>query len=827
MLREDERGESLLDDGLAETARGVFEADADAEAPRRVGRYRILRRLGEGGMGVVYLAEREDLGGLVAVKLLRDSWVSAERRERFAKEQRFLASLEHPSIARLYDADTLPDGTPYFVLEFVEGVPLIEYCESRRASLAERLALFRAVCEAVQYAHGHALVHRDLKSSNVLVKADGSVRLLDFGIAKQLSPEDGGQSPEATQGLSFMTPAYAAPEQLAQGLVGLYTDVYALGVILYRLLTGSLPFELAGHTRPEVLRIVLEQLPVRPSLKQREQGGQEWPGAPNRADWADLDVLVLKALHKEPARRYRTVDALIRDLDHFSKHEPLDARPDSLGYRAQKFVRRKRVPLAVAGAVLVTVVGLVTFFTLRLTHARNQALAEVARTHRIERFMERLFAGGDDLTVPSEELRVVTLVDRGVREARALERDPAVQGDLFHTLGTIYGDLGRFEQGRDILRAALERRRSAFGAHSAEVGETEVALALLHNDAAEFDEAERLARDATGIAEKLPADHPLRASADGTLGRVFLGRGDYARALPLFERATHLLERRGDDPFNLSLILGDWANTEYYLGHYAVAKSLNLRGLELDTRTFGDKHVNVASDLINLGCIAQEFGQYAEAERLHRQALAISEAWYGPKHLMTASNLGLLGRALTQQGRASEAKPLLERALAIDEAVFSGDHPKVSILLHDLGVANRELGELDAAEARFTRMLAMEQALHPDGHERIGLAHVDLASVASERHDYPKAESELREALAVYAKRLAPDHVRAGEAHVALGHLLLAAHRYPEAEAESRAGFGILSGHTGNETTAARTAERDLAQLATLLHPPSGSGDRK
>jgi tetratricopeptide (TPR) repeat protein/predicted Ser/Thr protein kinase len=820
MLREDEHTAGLLDVELAEVAAGLF-ANGESEAlPREVGRYRIVRRLGEGGMGVVYLAEREDVGGLVALKVLRDSWVSAERRERFAKEQQFLASLEHSSIARLYDAGTLADGTPYFVMEYVEGVPLVDYCEHAGASLEARLALFRCVCEAVQYAHGRALIHRDLKPSNVLVRTDGGVRLLDFGIAKQLSNDEGNLRAEMTQGMAFMTPAYAAPEQLGKGTVGLYTDIYSLGVILYRLLTGSLPFELDACGPSEVVRVVMEQAPVRPSLKARDQRSNAGVRS-TRAVWADLDVMLLKALHKDPAQRYATVDALIRDIDHFLRHEPLEARPDSLGYRLRKFVRRQRVPLALATVVLASVVALVVFFTARLTRAKNEALAEVARTQRVEHFMERLFQGGtDEEAVPDDSLRVVTLVERGIREARALDRDPAVQAELFTTLGGISGDLGRFEQAETLLRAALDKRRALFGPKSVEVAQTDVTFGTVENDDAHFDEAEKLARDAVSISAALDAEHPLRPLAESLLARVLIGRGNYAEAVPLLKSATLQLERRGDKPFEYSVALGDLANVEYYLGEYATAKDINVRVLALDKRTFGDTHANVASDLINLGCIEQEFGSYAQAERLFREALAISESWYGANHYMTASNLGLLARALINQDHNQEASELLYRALKIDEAVFPDANPKLSIILHDLGTSLRNLGRLDEARADFERMLEIERHVHGEEHERVGLALSDLASIAAARKDYPQAEKQLRDALAIDAKRLPAGHVRIGEARVALGHVLLAERRYTEAAAESSAGYDSVSAHGTRQPTAARNARRDLVDELTALGKP-------
>src|SRR6202166_916229 len=269
MLDQDANGHSLLDQNIADLAEETLANAIPASLIlKEFGPYQILKLLGEGGMGVVYLAEREDLKSLVAIKVLRDAWLSPARRERFASEQRTLAQLNHPSIARLYDADTLDDGTPWFVMEYVEGIPLTEYCSQHACSIEERLQLFRAVCEAVQYAHQHAVIHRDLKPSNILVKPDGTIRLLDFGIAKQVASLEIplGKSDQTMTGLRLMTPAYAAPEQIRGDRVGIHTDVYALGVILYELLAGELPFDLSRLTPGEAEAMIVGQDPERPSV---------------------------------------------------------------------------------------------------------------------------------------------------------------------------------------------------------------------------------------------------------------------------------------------------------------------------------------------------------------------------------------------------------------------------------------------------------------------------------------------------------------------------------------------------------------------------------
>jgi serine/threonine protein kinase len=355
MIEQDSKSFGLLDRDVSDLAADLIQADTTQ--PREFGPYRIKSVLGEGGMGVVYLAERRDLGNLVAIKILRDAWLSPSRLKRFETERRTLAQLNHPFIAPLYDAATLPDGTPWFAMEYVQGLALNKYCEVHRCSIEDRLKLVRSVCEAVQYAHERGVIHRDLKPSNILVKEDGALRLLDFGIAKQLDT-DGRPADQTRTDLRPMTPAYAAPEQLRGGAAGVESDVYSLGVILYELLTGRLPFDVSQKTPPEAAAVLTTQEPMKPSLVARR-------GGMRTASWIDLDVLCLKAMQKDPAHRYRSAQALIDDLNHYLRHEPLNARPDSPLYTLAKFLRRNWRSVA-TGAAMLASIGI----TIALTMSR-------------------------------------------------------------------------------------------------------------------------------------------------------------------------------------------------------------------------------------------------------------------------------------------------------------------------------------------------------------------------------------------------------------------------------------------------------------------------
>jgi tetratricopeptide (TPR) repeat protein/predicted Ser/Thr protein kinase len=811
LIDADARDASLLAHGVAGAASDVLGGSAPLGIPlQEFGPYRIVSVLGEGGMGVVYLAERTDLGSLVALKILRDAWLSPARRERFANEQRTLAQLNHPAIARLYDANTLANGTPWFVMEYVEGVPLTEYCRARGASLEERLRLFREVCVAVQHAHAHLVIHRDLKPSNILVTAEGTAKLLDFGIAKQLDLES--KADQTQTGLRLMTPAYAAPEQVRGGRVGLATDVYSLGVILYELLAGRLPFDLSDRTPEEARELIVERPPDRPSSAAKGKGGA----------WADLDVLCLTAMHKEPDRRYGTVEALIRDLDHFLDGEPLEARSDSMGYRVGKFVRRNWRPVSVATAVLLVGVATVVFYTLRLTQARNAAVAEATRTQRIQRFMMNLFQG-DQEAGPADSLRVVTIVDRGMKEARVLDADPEAQSELFQTLGTIYQALGNLPRADTLFRSALDQRRARLGPDHPEVAASLLSLGLLRVDQAQFEEGERLIREGLDKSRRvLPPGHPIIRGATAALGKVLVERGAYDSAIAVLEEAVQMSSGTGGSAAmpDLSSGLTALANAHFYAGHYDAADSLNRLVLAMNSQLYGERHPLIADGLINLGATQFERGHYDRAERFYRQALDITQAWYGRNHFETASNLTMLGRALVYQERFEEASQVLGEALGIQERVFGPVHPRVASALNDLGNVAIKTGHLDLAEADFKRMASIYREVYHDNHYLIGIALSNLAGVYVERKDYPRAEQSYRQAVALFEKTQGPAHLNTGIGRIKLGRSLLRQKRFAEAERETLAGYQILMKQTNPQVSFLQAARKDLIADYEGLNQP-------
>jgi serine/threonine-protein kinase len=451
------------------------------------------------------------------------------------------------------------------------------------------------------------------------------------------------------------------------------------------------------------------------------------------------------------------------------------------------------------------------FYTLRLTKARNAALAETARTQRVEQFMQDLFQGDAESTGPADDLRVVTVLERGEKQARALDEDPEIQADLYQTLGTMYDQLGKYDQADSLLKASLAQRKATRRADSAKVAESLVALANLRNDQAQLEEAEVFARQGLQMSKRhLPPDHPVVARATLTLGRILDNRGKYDEAIPTLEEAMRLESGPKGVPADLSATLSELANTHYYLGHYDISKDLNERALRMDEQIYGDRNPNVAQDLTNLADIQYQWSNYADAERLQRTAVDIMQAWYGKHHPETADDMTILGKYLIAEGRADEAVPILRESLASLENHYGEVHPRVALAVGELGLALQHQGNLDEAEADFSGQAEIYRSVYGEKSQQLGAAVANLAGLYSDRKDYAKSEQLFRDALKLYADSLPAGHLNIAIAHVRLGGVLLRDKRYSDAEGESRSGYELLMKQSTPPARWVETARNDL-----------------
>ena len=624
-----------------ERAEGVLEADLAPPpslaglAPEldRVGRYRVVGELARGGMGAVYLADRDD--GLfrqrVAVKVLRRSAHVQELRPRFEAERQILAALEHPHIARLLDGGITDDGRPFLVMEYVEGRPVDEYCEAEGLGLEDRLRLFCEVARAVHYAHGRLVVHRDLKPSNVLVTDAGEPKLLDFSIAKILDPGALGlEAPETRTGLRLMTPEYAAPEQVLGEPATTAVDVYGLGVVLYELLAGRRPFHLEGCTAGEAERVLLHEDPAPPSERAEGRAGAG-PGAagggPGGRRWrrrleGDLDRIVLKALRKEPERRYVSAGQMAEDVERHLEGRPVRARGESLAYRGRTFVRRHLLGLASAAAVLAALVAgtvLATVGMVRAERAEAVARREAASARQVSRFLVELFEVSDPGEARGTTVTAREILDRGAeRVSRDLEAQPLVQARLMGTVGEIYRRLGLYGASRPLLERTLEVRRRELGAGHPEVADALHDLGHVLEQQGHFGESAERYAGAVALRERLGPDEriPLARSLTG-LAAVRLRQGRIDDAAGLLDRAAGIHESAGDAaPVDLAWTLHELGSSCREQGRWAEAESHLRRALEIQASALPPDHPGLAATRRELAGALRGLGRGPEADSL-------------------------------------------------------------------------------------------------------------------------------------------------------------------------------------------------------------------
>jgi serine/threonine-protein kinase len=777
---------ATLEDLLAEhdrVAAGDFlEGDLDGvERPfavtgQQVGAYTLEHLLGVGGMGAVWRGRRSDgrFEGQVAVKLLNLALLDRIGQERFQREGTVLARLSHPHIGRLLDAGVSSSGQPYLVLEYVDGLPIDTFADEHRLTVVERIRLVLDVIAAVAHAHANLIVHRDLKPSNILVTADRNAKLLDFGIAKLLSPDAREQLNTVTRAGRALTPDFAAPEQVRGEPIVLATDVYSLGVLLYLLLTGRRPYELSGRSAADIERVVCETAPVRPSATfegndapaddriPRALARGTTPARLRRRLRGDLDTIVMKALRKEPERRYATMTALHEDLVRFLNGHPILAQPDSVAYRARKFAGRHRGGLATAALLLMLLAG----GGIRERTLRGQAEGEAVKAKAVKEYLVSVFDVSNPFAPPGQRGDTVsarTLLDRGAaRVDTALTEEPEVQAELRGVLGIIYTNLGLPATAEPLLRSALEQQRALHGSRHASVAAAMDRLGDVLLRQSRFAEAEPLLRDALALRRALLGNvHMETAQSIDHLATLFQERADYKSAEPLFREALDVQRAiHGPDHEDVAMSLNNLGVLLYLKSRDPAAEPLYREALSIQVRRFGEEHPLTAQTAQNLAMVLEEAGRLDEAETLYRRALAAKRKTLGNAHPSVTINLNNFANFLAaEQGRIDEAEALAREALALDRQMFSEPHAYVAESLRRLGVVLRLKGDFPAAELSFQEALGMNRRLFGSEHPRIASCLNQIALTWQARDNLSRAIPLFRESLAQYQHLVGERHV--------------------------------------------------------------------
>ena len=812
-------GEDLSDEFLKSPLGGVLErqiveiesASALAAGQIFAQRFELVRKLGEGGMGQVWLAEQlAPVRRQVAVKLIKAGMYDEAVVQRFQSERQSLAIMDHPAIAKVFDAGTTPQGQPYLVMEYVPGLPITDYCDQHKLSIKDRLELFIHACEGVQHAHQKAIIHRDLKPSNILViEVDGKPvpRIIDFGLAKTTAPQ---VSDEYTQLGQFIgTPGYMSPEQvnLSARDIDTRTDVYTLGVVLYVLLTGLQPFETKRREKPsleEWLRQLREEEPPNPSTK--VSGDKDTSSATADARRTepkqlisqlrgDLDWITMKALERDRTRRYGTPSELAADLQRFLRHEPVIARPDSTGYRLRKYIRRHRVAMSVgAGVLLVLLVfSVVQALQLRETtrerdHAkqeRDRANQERDRATRIAAFMSNMFKVPDPSEARGNSVTAREILDRAANDiGTGLAQDPDVQSQMLHEMAGTYNNLGLHARAHELAQRALDARQSLHGADDPKTLESMTQLGLiLHMEGHDAD-AEPLDRRALADERRvLGADDPLTLESADDLAMVLKPLGRFPEAEKLAREVVDASTRRLGPESALTLrAQNHLASILFYEGHAADAEKVLRPALDVERRVWGSDHPETMKALAMLAISLHHENHFAEAESLYREVLAASERVLGTEHPSTAIAMSNLASILADEGHSPESLNLQRQALAIFSRTLGPDHPSTLMCELNLTRGLRSEGQLQEAERMQRQILATQIRAHGAEYPDTLLAESELAKTFFLERRYAEAEKLAQDTFDIQLRKLGPRHRDVLDTLQRLGMAMALNHHYPQAK---------------------------------------------
>lgn len=750
------RADSVTIDPLRSAVHGYAQSVAVPEEEwqgRQLGAYTIERLLGAGGMGMVFLGRRHDAqyDRIVAIKVLASPFASREVHLRFLAERQILANFAHPYIAQLHDGGAMEDGRPYLVMEYIEGLPIDRWCDERQLTLAQRLALFRKVCEAVQYAHQNLVIHSDIKPSNILVMADGTPKLLDFGIASRVDASTTGSAAGMVHGARMLTPRHASPEQLAGLPITTACDVYSLGVLLYQLVAGTLPFAGGGERLADLERAVLETLPRRPSKAAADSGvaGRLLP----RQLAGDIDSIVLKALCKDPAGRYETVREFGQDIENCLSHRPVAARAALPGYRVAKFLRRHRGGVAMGTIAAAALIVLVGFHTWRLANERDLQARARATADAVSQFMIDIFRVADPAS-GSENITARELLESASeRVHRDLQDQPDEAARLMLAMGRAYGGLALHDRAVELAEEALTLRQA-----------------------------------------RLPADHPDVAEALFNLGNAQGDAGDFITARANLERSLTLRERSlGESAPEVGESLLRLAFVQMRQTDYPAMKAGLDRALAIFLASEGPDARRTIDTYSLIGSYYYATGQPGEAQENIQRALAAEERAASQNKARQAALVHNLALAVWQSGDFERALDLYQRELALREQQYGPDHPEVALPLYGLANSYANMQRYDEAIAHYQRAVDIQEArLTTDNQYHLAMTWSGFGFALLGHGDFRKADSALKRALEIYEKSFGLQHLDLRAPLAGLSKVALAERRFDDAQRYMERALGIV-----------------------------------
>lgn len=730
--------------------------------PTKIGDYHIKKRIAKGGMGNVYLAERIDQNFHqdVALKVIRKIGTPGKELLRFEQERLILSTLSHPNIAKFLDAGISSDGRAFYVMEFVDGISLTDYCTQKKSSLGKRLDLFKQLCQAVQYAHSNSIVHRDLKPDNLLVNKKGEIKVLDFGIAKILNSTPGSRSLRITsEGGQMLTYQYCAPEQLTLDPITTAADIYTLGLLLYELLNDKPAFDFNQKKYSDIQHMILHQEAAAPSVSKAGNGSLSDP---------ELDAIVLKALRKEPKERYQSAQHMIDDILRYQNKLPVLARQGSAFYVFKKFIRRNTLSLSAAATTLLLLVSFSLFYTSQINEERNLAQLQAQRAEEATSILIDLFEANQPANISGADVSINHFLELGIQKADNLQSYPELKANMYSVIGQIYRKTGDLEQAEYLLNNAYLIYKNMYG-----------------------------------------EDHPETLAMIDHFGMLLISKGEFREAEEILSQS---LETKEQTPSVSQASLAQTINTLAYakrrMGNLDEAEQLFKKSYSIRENNLGSEHPLTLESLSSLAIVMHNKSNYDQAGSIYRDLIDKRERVLGTHHPDYIANVSSMGALLMNTGSFMEAQRYLEEALRLRRHVLGNSHPDLAITINNLGILKKETGELAEAEDYFKEALQLRKTILGDHHINTAISKFSYAELFMKNARADTALILLEEALFTFHEDLPADHSFIARTNLRIGSALLELGHFERAEELITESYrAILSIHHN------RSLERALADI--------------
>ena len=838
---------------------------------QQIGNYKLVEEIASGGMGTVFLAERCDgiFEQKVALKIIKPGLSTIPIIRRFQHERQILAKLQHPNIAKLFDGGVTEDRRPFFTMEYVEGVPIDEFCDQKKLNIKQRLKLFIKVCETVQYAHNNLVIHRDLKPSNILIQKDGSIKLLDFGISKVLSAESANiDLPTITQTeINLLTPEYSSPEQIKNSSISVSTDVYSLGLILYKLLTGKNAHEFKLRTYNEFEKVICETTIAKPStvlvnsakaiFENRNANEKKL----RKILSGDLENICLMALRKEPERRYASVEMLAYDIERYLDDLPILARKESFTYISKKFLIRHKAAAITAISLFFIINSVIFFYTIQLKEERDKANLEAMKSEKIATFLKELFLVSDPDESKGETITARELLDEGAAKLSAgLDDELVIKSQLLNTIGNVYSNLGLYNSAEEIFKK-LKENKLLNNVDKETYIETLISLGNVYRYKGNFNLAGSLLNQALRECIKnLSDNNSLLGECYSSLGGYYYEIGDFKKSSENYFKAEKAIKSNfGEENSKFADLLIGRANLEFDEGNLDKSDSLYRKALKICIAINGEINANTANAENGLASVLRHKGEFKEAAVFYEKALQTRIKIFGNNHPDVAHTLNHLSRLYYNQEQYNKAEPLARKALEIRKNLYDEDHPEVSAsksslagtlmglnkfkeaeklyraaykstikklgenhpytpaLLGNIGIALMKQQKYDEAEKDILQSIKMLEKISNIRTSYISTRVVNLAELYNKTKKYELSEQILRKEINKIKNKKTDDKWLIGLAESELGLSLFKQSKNLEAEGFLINGYNTLKKLKGEESSITKNALKKIIEFYKSL----------